>query len=168
MINDKTEFIATLEPVAYGFEGDFDWNAIADDAGEYDADRGWHLRESIAVDVDDIGFSDEFNEILAKHDLTNPENQPEIRCILLEKGEERSLYHVHWNIDGDNYETVAVCVYDGNPNDPDIPWDWEDKPETLEDVDHIEWTSCEYSLADSDLPIEARAVIHAIIEQFGM
>jgi len=165
-MQDKNEFIRDLMPIAEEFAGDFDWDAIADEVGEYDTTRGWHLREDIEASIDERGYSDTFNAILEKHDLTDPENQPAIRCILFDDDEERSLYHVRYNIDGDSYETVAVCKYVAVP-DPDIPWDWEDKPKTLEDCDHIKWTSCEYSLADPDLPIEARAVIHAVIEQLG-
>lgn len=165
-MHDKNEFIRDLMPIAEEFEGDYDWDAIANEVGEYDATHGWHLRESIAEDMDEIGFSHELDEAIMRHDLNDPENQPEIRCILFDDDEERSLYHVRYNIDGDSYETVAVCKYVTVP-DPDMPWDWEDKPKTLEECDHIKWLSCSDWLSDPSTPLEARAVIHAVIEQLG-
>ena len=69
-MQDKNDFIATLKPIAEEFAGDFDWNAIADEVGEYDATRGWHLRESIAEDMDEIGFSHELDDAIMRNDLT--------------------------------------------------------------------------------------------------
>jgi hypothetical protein len=67
-MTDKHEFIARdLMPIAGDFAGDYDWEAIANEAGECDGD--WRLRESIQDDLDANGYSDELNDILAKHDL---------------------------------------------------------------------------------------------------
>lgn len=68
-MQDKNDFIATLKPIADEFAGDFDWDAIADEVGEYDATRGWHLRESIAEDMDELGYSTELNDAIMAHDI---------------------------------------------------------------------------------------------------
>ena len=69
-MQDKNEFIRDLMPIAEEFAGDFDWDAIADEVGEYDATRGWHLRESIAEDMEVIGYSHELNDAIMRNDLT--------------------------------------------------------------------------------------------------
>lgn len=69
-MTDRDEFIAReLMPIAGDFADDYDWDAIADEAGEFDAECGWHLRESITADIDTDGYSDELNAIMAAHDL---------------------------------------------------------------------------------------------------
>lgn len=65
-MTDKHEFIARdLMPIAGDFADDYDWEAIADEAGECDAE--WRLREDIQSDIDANGYSDELNAIMAKH-----------------------------------------------------------------------------------------------------
>ena len=65
-MTDKHEFIARdLMPIAGDFADDYDWDAIADEAGECDAE--WRLREDIQSDIDANGYSDELNGIMAKH-----------------------------------------------------------------------------------------------------
>ena len=72
MNKNKTDFIRyDLMPIAGEFADDYDWDAIADEAGEYDAGRGWHMREDIQSDIDANGYSDELNAIMATYDLTN-------------------------------------------------------------------------------------------------
>ena len=69
-MHDKNEFIRDLMPIAEEFVGDFDWDAIANEVGEYDTSRGWHLREDIAEDMDEIGFSHELDDAIMRNDLT--------------------------------------------------------------------------------------------------
>ena len=73
MNKNKIDFITRdLMPIAGDFADDYDWDAIADEAGEYDAGAGvWRLRESIQDDLDANGYSDELNDIVASYDLTN-------------------------------------------------------------------------------------------------
>lgn len=64
----KSDFIAyDLMPIAGEFADDYDWDAIADEAGAFDADGGWRLRDDIADDIDANGYSDELNAIMAKY-----------------------------------------------------------------------------------------------------
>ena len=66
------DLIHSLMPLAAEFVDDFDWYAIAREAGEYDEDAGvWRLRESIENEYELNGWSDELNDILAKHDLAS-------------------------------------------------------------------------------------------------
>lgn len=64
----KDDFIATLRPIAGDFAAAYDWKSIADEAGEFDPEEGWRLRESIAEDMEANGYSDELNAILAAHE----------------------------------------------------------------------------------------------------
>ena len=67
-MQDKNNFITRdLMPIAGDFAVDYDWDGIADEAGEFDATRGWHLREDIAADIEEQGYSDELNAIMDAH-----------------------------------------------------------------------------------------------------
>jgi hypothetical protein len=66
-MQDKNDLIRDLTPIAGDFADDYDWDAIADEAGEFDAERGWHLREGIAAVIEEQGYSDELNAIMADH-----------------------------------------------------------------------------------------------------
>ena len=62
------DLVHSLMPLAAEFVDDFDWDAIAREAGEYDENAGvWRLRESIQDDLDANGYGDELNGIMAKH-----------------------------------------------------------------------------------------------------
>lgn len=64
-MQDKSDFIRyDLMPIAGDFADDYDWDAIADEAGETGS---WSLREDIAADIEANGYSDELNAIMAKH-----------------------------------------------------------------------------------------------------
>ena len=62
------DLIHSLMPLAAEFVDEFDWYAIAREAGEYDEDAGvWRLRKSIEDDLDANSYSDELNGIMAKY-----------------------------------------------------------------------------------------------------
>ena len=76
-MQNKTDFIESLKPIAEDFAGDFDWDAIADEAGTFDATRSWHLRDDIAADIDDLGYSNDLNDIIASHDVSTTDEGDE-------------------------------------------------------------------------------------------
>lgn len=64
----REEYIAReLMPIAGDYADDFDWDAICDEASDFDPTEGYVTKPEIKEELECVGCSDTLNELMRRH-----------------------------------------------------------------------------------------------------